>query len=54
LFALADKNAGQPSPRQAMPQIDLSSPKISRKLTTEWFARRVESRYRSCLVRGEA
>jgi hypothetical protein len=54
LFALADKNAGQPSPRQAMPQIDLSSPKITRKLTTEWFARRVESRYRSCLVRGEA
>jgi hypothetical protein len=35
-----------------MPQIDLKSPKISRKLTTEWFARRVEGRYRNCLNRG--
>ena len=53
LFALADKSAGQPLPRQAMPQIDLSSPKISRKLTTEWFARRVEGRYKTCLTRVE-
>ena len=53
LFALADKSAGQPLPRQVMPQIDLKSPKITRKLTTEWFARRVEGRYRSCLARGE-
>lgn len=53
LFALADKTAGQPVPRQAMPQIDLKSPKITRKLTTEWFARRVEGRYRTCLTRGE-
>ncbi len=53
LFALADKSAGQPVPRQAMPQIDLKSPKITRKLTTEWFARRVEGRYRTCLTRGE-
>ena len=52
-FALADKSAGQPLPRQAMPQIDLKSPKITRKLTTEWFARRVEGRYRTCLARVE-
>ena len=39
---MADK-AGKPMPRQAMPQIDLKSPKITRKLTTEWFARRVEA-----------
>ena len=51
VFALADK-AGKPLPRQAMPQIDLKSPKISRKLTTEWFARRVEGRYKTCLGRG--
>jgi len=38
--------------RQALPQIDLKSPKISRKLTTEWFARKVEGRYRSCLGRS--
>ena len=47
----ADK-AGKPMPRQAMPQIDLKSPKITRKLTTEWFARRVEGRYKTCLGRG--
>jgi hypothetical protein len=51
VFELAEKN-GKPMPRQAMPQIDLKSPKISRKLTTEWFARKVEGRYRSCLARS--
>lgn len=51
VFELAEQG-GRPLPRQAMPQIDLKSPKISRKLTTEWFARRVEGRYRSCLGRG--
>lgn len=34
---------------EAMPQIDLHSDKISRRLTTEWFARRVASRYTQCL-----
>lgn len=53
LFALADKAAGQPVARQTMPQIDLKSPKITRQLTTEWFARRVEGRYRTCLTRAE-
>ena len=51
VFALADK-AGKPMPPPAMPQIDLKSPKITRKLTTEWFARRVEGRYKTCLTRG--
>lgn len=54
LFALADKAAGKPVTRQLMPNIDLKSPKIIRKLTTEWFARRVEERYRKCLARAEA
>ncbi|MDP3439498.1 MAG: DUF1615 family protein [Azonexus sp.] len=31
----------------------MKSRKISRKLTTEWFARRVEGRYRSCLKRAD-
>ena len=35
-----------------MPRIRLESPKITRKLTTEWFANRVNTRYRSCLARG--
>lgn len=54
VFALADQAAGTPMPRQAMPNIDLKSPKIQRKLTTEWFARRVEERYRKCLARADA
>ena len=51
VFELADRS-GRPVARQALPQIDLKSPKISRKLTTEWFARKVEGRYRSCLGRS--
>lgn len=52
LFALADKVAGKPLARQAMPRINLKSPKIIRKLTTEWFANRVAERYRKCLARA--
>ncbi|MCK6391477.1 MAG: DUF1615 domain-containing protein [Azonexus sp.] len=51
VFALAD-GSGRKLSRQAMPQIDLKSPKITRKLTTEWFAKRVEGRYRNCLKRS--
>jgi hypothetical protein len=49
-FALIEKN-GQTQPRAAMPQIDLKSPKITRKLTTEWFANRVKWRYETCMAR---
>ena len=38
-------------PQQVMPQIRLVSPKITRKLTTEWFAKRVDGRYQTCLAR---
>ncbi|WP_287881636.1 DUF1615 domain-containing protein [Aquitalea sp.] len=51
LFALADRKAGKPVPRERMPQIDLHSPKISRKLTTQWFAGKVNTRYQSCMAR---
>jgi len=51
VFELVEKGA-KPMRRQALPQIDLKSPKISRKLTTEWFAKRVEGRYRTCLARS--
>ena len=53
LFPLAEKAAGQALPRQAMPKIALKSPKISRKLSTEWFADRVHTRFRNCLERDE-
>ena len=51
VFALADQSAGKPLPREAMPQIRLQGAKITSKLTTEWFASRVNGRYRQCLVR---
>jgi hypothetical protein len=51
VFELAE-HGGKPLPRQVLPQIDLKSPKITRKLTTEWFAKKVEGRYRSCLARS--
>jgi hypothetical protein len=50
-FELAARQNGTPLPRAILPKITISSPKISRHLTTEWFARRVEARYNSCLAR---
>lgn len=51
VFALADRAAGKPLPRALVPTIALKSPKITRSLTTEWFANRVEARYQQCLRR---
>ena len=52
VFALADQTGHAPQPRALLPHIALESPKITRKLTTEWFATRVEKRYRACLDKG--
>ena len=52
VFAQADQTAHAPQPRAVLPRIALESPKITRKLTTEWFATRVEKRYRTCLDKG--
>ena len=52
LMALADQQLGRKVAREAFPQIRLNSPKITRKLTTEWFARRVDERFRRCLAKG--
>ena len=49
VYAMADAKAGSRQPRAMLPHIRLHSPKISRKLTTAWFARRVDARYRACL-----
>jgi Protein of unknown function (DUF1615) len=54
VFALADKANGTPLPRAVAPRIVLQSPKITRKLTTEWFANRVDERHRRCLARNDA
>ncbi|UTH72749.1 DUF1615 domain-containing protein [Chromobacterium sp. IIBBL 290-4] len=50
VFAAADRQAGHALPRVEMPRIDLKSPKITRKLTTAWFADRVDGRYQRCMA----
>jgi hypothetical protein len=50
VFAMAQARSGKAQPRAALPRIVLRSPKITRRLTTEWFARRVDERYRRCLA----
>jgi len=52
VFALAEKIGGRPLPRAVLPGITLNSPKITRKLTTAWFARRVDERWQRCMQRA--
>jgi hypothetical protein len=51
VFALAEASAGKPLPQARVPSIRQGSPKITRALTTQWFANRVDARYRQCLQR---
>jgi len=52
VFELADRLERRPVPRAVVPDITLQGPKISRKITTDWFARRVEERQHRCLERA--
>ncbi len=54
VFALADRTSGKRVARAVVPDIPLTSPKITRKLTTDWFARRVDTRFNACLARRDA
>lgn len=49
VFTLADKQAGKRLPRAILPGIQLKSPKITRNLTTAWFATRVDDREQACV-----
>ena len=51
VFALADKASGKRVAREVLPGIRLESPKITRQLTTAWFANRVDERYQRCMRR---
>jgi hypothetical protein len=54
VFEHADRGEGRRVPRAVLPTITLKSPKFKRKLTTEWFARRVDQRYQRCLATASA
>jgi hypothetical protein len=52
VFEAADAASPKPVPRAVVPTIALQSAKFTRKLTTEWFARRVAERHRACVGRA--
>lgn len=52
VFALAEQIERHPLPRAVIPLITLESPKITRRLTTRWFAERVEQRFQRCMARA--
>ena len=52
VFALAEKVERKPLPRAMLPVINLESPKITRKLTTAWYATRVDGRYERCMQKA--
>jgi hypothetical protein len=51
VYEHVDAAERRPVPRAIVPTIRLVSPKITRKLTTEWFATRVQARHAGCLER---
>lgn len=52
MFALAEKIERRPLPRAMIPRIALAGPKITHKLTTDWYANRVNQRYLRCLAKA--
>lgn len=52
VFELAEQAERKKLPRAVLPGIVLQSPKITRKLTTAWFAKRVDERYKRCMAKA--
>ncbi|MBB1200483.1 DUF1615 domain-containing protein [Enterobacteriaceae bacterium 89] len=53
VYQLAEKKAGKGLAREILPGIQLESPKITRNLTTAWFAKRVDDRRAACMALGQ-
>lgn len=49
VFALAERRSDRTLPRAQVPRIKIAGPKIKRNLTTEWYANRVDGRFKRCL-----
>lgn len=49
VFALAERRQGSSLPKARVPSIVLAGPKLKRRLTTQWYAERVEQRFKRCL-----
>jgi hypothetical protein len=49
VFALAERKSGRRPAAAIVPSIRLQGPKIERKLTTDWYAHRVDDRFQRCL-----
>lgn len=52
VYAIAEGRIKGRLRRAMMPRIHLESPKITRKLTTGWFALRVDARYQGCMKKA--
>jgi hypothetical protein len=48
-FTLAERGGIRPLPRAVIPTITLHGPKLSRDLTTSWYAHRVQGRFERCV-----
>lgn len=49
VYRLAEQKSGKVQPKEMLPGIQLESPKITRNLTTAWFAKRVDDRRARCM-----
>jgi len=52
VFALAERAQKRSVPRAVVPKIKLTGPKLSRTLTTDWYAHRVDGRFQQCLKKS--
>jgi hypothetical protein len=49
VFSMAEQSQGRPVAHALVPKIKLQGPKITRNLTTDWYAHRVDGRFQQCL-----